>query len=166
MANHEPISSLIEDIGSRLRQARMAAGYKTQAEFAEVAGVDKTTYNAHEKRRTGIPVPRAVRYSQMLNCDLAWLLTGKGSMTSSVANSNAIHLPDTLSKDVQEALRIITSEIGADYLSEDEASLTDPEVLVLRESVDLFMRVHGDTRPKDVELIQSAIKKVKSSGAP
>ena len=158
MTDDKPTGSQLESIGSRLRHARLAAGYKTQAKFSLIAGVDKTTYNAHEKGRTGIPISTASRYSKLLNCDLAWLLTGEGSTRS---DSNAVHLPGIIEEDVQSALRLITARLGAGTTVKAKAvSFTDPEASILREAVDLFLRVHGDARPYDVELSKSALTKV------
>ena len=163
MAECEPPSFIIEGVAERLRHARLAAGYKTQAEFAKALGVGKTTYNAHEKSRNGIPVPWALRYSKMLSCDLAWLLTGEGSMRPDVVDENTLYLPGTLPEDVQEALRVFLSRLGARTFTApaySDTSLTDIELSVLREAVDLFARVHGDTRSEDAEVAMTAITKV------
>lgn len=167
MAEYELPSFIIEGVAERLRHARLAAGYKTQAEFAKALGVGKTTYNAHEKSRNGIPVPWALRYSKMLNCDLAWLLTGEGAMRPDVVDDNALRLPETLPEDVQEALRLFLSRLGARSFAitgDDGTSFTDVEVSILREAIDLFERVHGDARPNDAKVAKSALAKVKTSG--
>jgi len=65
--------------GERLRKARVAAGYKTAAEFAAKHGIPQPTYQQHETAKRGLKVPVAKGYERMLgNVDAAWILTGHG----------------------------------------------------------------------------------------
>ncbi len=70
--------SISKHIGKRLKIARQVAGYKTAKAFYEQANIPKTTYSQHE---AGITCPSAdllFFYSERLEVDVAWLLTGRG----------------------------------------------------------------------------------------
>lgn len=68
--------------GERLRQARIAAGFRSSASAAEALGMKPGTYNAHE--RAGQPGARdydpdqAMTYSRKFKVDVSWLLNAVG----------------------------------------------------------------------------------------
>lgn len=66
-----------EEIGARLKQARIAAGFKTARAAAESLGVPYPTYSAHENGTRGV-VREAEIYTRRLKISLDWLMHGKG----------------------------------------------------------------------------------------
>jgi phage repressor protein C with HTH and peptisase S24 domain len=66
------------DIGKRLKQLRLAAGYETQNALAQAMGIGVTTYANHENGTRGLTADAAERYSRFFKVNLDWLFTGKG----------------------------------------------------------------------------------------
>lgn len=77
MAN-KIINPMQAAIASRLRQARLRAGYKTQSHFSESHGIKQSTYSMHEKGTRGISTLAAQQYARLLNISVDWLLLGTG----------------------------------------------------------------------------------------
>lgn len=71
--------SNLEQIHTRLKTSRIAAGYKTATEFCETNHIPLSTYNMHETGRRKIMPTVADRYAQLLQVNTAWLITGQGS---------------------------------------------------------------------------------------
>mgnify|MGYP000120816141 CR=1 FL=1 len=147
-----------ETIGNRLGQARLAAGYKTQMALAEVLGINKTTYNAHEKRPGGVPNSWAIKYAKILDCDLAWLLTGEGDMRPGEDSNRILRLSPSVPATAQQAIQTLISHIQ----HEPTSVVTMAEVTLLREAVDLFNRLYSDQRPQDCMQAQSAIARLEA----
>lgn len=61
---------------SRLRQARIAAGFKTAREAYEKFGWNPNTYRAHESGPREYNKANAFQYAEAFNVDVVWLLTG------------------------------------------------------------------------------------------
>lgn len=64
--------------GTRLRQARRAAGYQTATAATDRFGWKHSTYAAHENGQNGVPPGAAVRYGRAYKVDPGWILTGLG----------------------------------------------------------------------------------------
>jgi SOS-response transcriptional repressor LexA len=62
----------------RLKQARVAAGYRTAKEFSDRFKIAQATYSTHESGARGIRLETAQYYAKLLNANTAWLLTGEG----------------------------------------------------------------------------------------
>ncbi|MBY6239838.1 XRE family transcriptional regulator [Methylosinus sp. Sm6] len=63
----------------RLREARLAVGYRTASDAARAMGVGVSTYINHENGNAGL-ARSAKRYSRFFRVSLDWLLHGKGEM--------------------------------------------------------------------------------------
>jgi len=76
--------SAIMGAETRLKEARIAAGYSSAADAARAIGVAVPTYVAHENGSRGFPAKRAEIYARRFKVNLEWLLTGrKGPAQSS-----------------------------------------------------------------------------------
>src|SRR5688572_5046381 len=67
---------------TRLRQARIAAGFESLAEAVRHLGVKYPTYAGHENPNSpgGIQTAAAELYARKFKVSLEWLLTGRGDM--------------------------------------------------------------------------------------
>jgi SOS-response transcriptional repressor LexA len=65
-----------EDRASRLRQARVNAGFATMADAIRECGWPKETYKAHESGRNGFDTAQARQYARRYKVSPAWLMTG------------------------------------------------------------------------------------------
>lgn len=70
--------SISKNIGKRLKIARQVAGYKTAKAFYEHFSIPKTTYSQHESGLTCPSADLLIFYSNILEIDVTWLLTGRG----------------------------------------------------------------------------------------
>ncbi|NTG00171.1 helix-turn-helix transcriptional regulator [Agrobacterium rhizogenes] len=80
------------EIGSRLKQARKAAGFKTAKIAAESLGVAYSTYAQHENGTRGI-TREAELYTRRYKISLDWLMRGKGPGPSGQASSEVAEGP-------------------------------------------------------------------------
>ncbi|MDO5437268.1 MAG: helix-turn-helix transcriptional regulator [bacterium] len=65
----------------RLKQIRLTLGYNQQ-QFAEKLGVELNTYKGYEYKTKNFPSELLIALANILDVNLNWLLTGKGSMFS------------------------------------------------------------------------------------
>lgn len=65
-------------VGVRLKTARMAAGFKSAKEFCEKHNICSSTYSLHETGGRNLKPKIAQKYSDILEINVAWLLTGSG----------------------------------------------------------------------------------------
>lgn len=79
---------ILQDIPKRLKIARIAAGYRTARDFIRVHGIPVSTYSQHERGERVLTLENVGYYSNILNIDPAWLLTGKGNPCGHQANEN------------------------------------------------------------------------------
>lgn len=68
----------MEDMASRLMQAREEAGFASAADAARALGVPYPTYAGHENGSSGFRAKTAEIYARKYRVSLNWLLTGKG----------------------------------------------------------------------------------------
>ncbi len=73
------MSKLSEQIGLRLRAARRAANFRSARTFAFQNEIPESTYSQHETGKRALSPEMLLNYSQLLNVDPGWLLTGDGS---------------------------------------------------------------------------------------
>ena len=66
------------NIHSRLRQARINAGYRSAAAAADAMNMSHSTYQAHENGNRNFDTDDAVQYSRVFNVSSSWLLSGNG----------------------------------------------------------------------------------------
>lgn len=67
-----------ETPADRLRQARIARGYRTAKQFSDTHGLAQSTYSVHESGGRKLTRDTALRYADILKISVEWLLTGKG----------------------------------------------------------------------------------------
>lgn len=73
----------MKTVGSRLKAARIDAGYKTAKEFADKHGVAQPTYANHENDKRGIRREAAKYYAEALGITVEWLLDGQPASSPS-----------------------------------------------------------------------------------
>ncbi|MBB4015108.1 MULTISPECIES: helix-turn-helix domain-containing protein [Chelatococcus] len=74
----------MNDIGGRLKAARMQGGYASAAVAARTFGWSEVTYRAHENGTRTVSVSMAKIYADAFGIDIGWLLLGAGSGASSL----------------------------------------------------------------------------------
>lgn len=72
------MSKISEQIGLRLRAARRAASFKSARTFATQHKIPESTYSQHETGKRSLNPDMLLRYSELLDIDPGWLLTGEG----------------------------------------------------------------------------------------
>lgn len=93
-------------VAKRLREARVAAGYRTAKEFADKNGIPQSTFALHEKGRRGLTRDVAIAYANDLKINLDWLLTGKHSTLTN-------HIPTSArTSDLQPVMVVGDVEAG------------------------------------------------------
>lgn len=70
------------EIHTRLKQARVHAGYRSAISFAAANGLTESTYSSHENGSRGITLHSAKKYAALLGISEVWLLTGEGNMAA------------------------------------------------------------------------------------
>lgn len=100
-------NNMTKQIGQRLRQARINAGYKTILEFTDKQNTPKSTYTQYEIGARSLSIELAIKYAQLLKTNLVWLLTGKGQAEYSDDELIA-NIPEQLSE--AEFLSIMQSK--------------------------------------------------------
>lgn len=74
------MSSALETLPLRLLQSRKSVGI-SQSKCAAKVGVSDRSYKLYELGRREIPLSTAIKFSEELEVDLLWLLTGRGHQT-------------------------------------------------------------------------------------
>lgn len=62
--------------GERLKEARIAAGYRSAAKAAAALGMNESAYRGHEIGQNGFTPAQAQTYATAFDVDSAWLLYG------------------------------------------------------------------------------------------
>jgi DNA-binding XRE family transcriptional regulator len=101
----------MEDAATRLKRARIKAGYKTAKAAAERFGWVLSTYRSHENGQTPIPVPFATRYARAFRVTPDWLLFNN--------ERNAVSI-DRLLEGKPARIKRIARRIIEALLSEDQ----------------------------------------------
>ncbi len=71
-------TELAKEIARRLKAARKAAGYKTARDFGSSHSIPPSTYAQHETGKRSINAELIINYSELLQVNPYWLLTGSG----------------------------------------------------------------------------------------
>lgn len=69
----------MDEISSRLRQARTDAGFGDASAAAKAFGFTYPTYAGHENGSRGLKRDALTRYARAFNVSLEWLMTGRGA---------------------------------------------------------------------------------------
>lgn len=67
-----------ETPADRLKEARVARGFRTAKQFSDTHGIPQPTYSTHESGSRKLTRDAALRYASLLNISVEWLLTGNG----------------------------------------------------------------------------------------
>lgn len=82
--------NLIEQIGARLKIARIASGYRTAKDFAEEHNISNSTYSQHETGKRQINIDTLVKYAELISVNPSWLVSGKGPVCPPCAENRDI----------------------------------------------------------------------------
>lgn len=116
-----------EHAGTRLRKARIAAGFKTAKTFCEKYGIPTSTYSLHETNKRCLKPKLAEKYAKILRINVAWLLTGLGSCRP--PNSDAI--PQLSAEEIKSLLETEQDHQPITQLIEDKFSFNSKKVNLL-----------------------------------
>ena len=58
------------DENNNLQEMRIAGGYRSARAFAEVCGLNPNTYMNYEQGTVPIPLARAAKFAELLNCSI------------------------------------------------------------------------------------------------
>jgi hypothetical protein len=83
----------MEDMHSRLRQARIKAGFNSRREATDLHGWTLSSYGAHENGQNDYNDEWAIVYAKAFKVSAQWLLFGTESDNNSEPNT---HLPDSI----------------------------------------------------------------------
>lgn len=110
------VSAMADDIDletphGRLGWARVRAGYADKAEFAEAAGINKTTYRAYENGQNGF-AKLAGDFAKRLGISAEWLLNG-GELPKGAPPPKQPSLPMNRAPDLPPARSASAGETAA-----------------------------------------------------
>lgn len=107
----------MDDPASRLRIARLRAGYQTAKDAAEALGFPVSTYLSHENGSRGITAKKAVTYARKYKVREQWLLYGVGAGPGSEQQGETAeifniieHLPPLRRSEALRILRVLSGE--------------------------------------------------------
>lgn len=79
-----------DTVSERLKIARLSAGFQSAKTFCDKNNIPISTYYHHETGIRNISVKLAKKYSEILNLNLNWLLSGEGEPFSETQNSKIL----------------------------------------------------------------------------
>jgi transcriptional regulator with XRE-family HTH domain len=80
------------EISERIKQARIASGYRSARIFAKEFGIAESTYAQHESGKRTINLATLMDYCNILGTNPAWVITGREPMlTKQLANISQSH---------------------------------------------------------------------------
>jgi transcriptional regulator with XRE-family HTH domain len=101
--------------GSRLRWARLRAGFETATEFADRAHLSAVTYRAYENDQNEFN-HRAAEFARILDVRTEWLLTGDGSPERA---PEALVVPPLSTRVLRSVVRRVAAALGAPVEEDD-----------------------------------------------
>lgn len=107
----------MSDPATRLRTARLRAGFETGKEAAEALGFPVSTYLGHENGSRGFPAKKAFTYARKFKVPEQWLLYGVGDGPGAEGSETAeiINIWDRLPAVKKEAaLEMLRGLAGGD----------------------------------------------------
>lgn len=101
-------------VGSRLRQARTLAGFKSCAQAARALGLAPSTIRSHERGQNGLSAQAASRYAEHYGVEPVWLLYGDGQPARQDPDHTLARAKDAERKldVIRNALRRLLTELG------------------------------------------------------
>ena len=80
------------DMNARLKQARVAAGFKSASKAADSMGIRVSTYSSHENGQNNYSVDDAIRYGKKYKVDPVWLVFGVGDHSNDYVHVDVISM--------------------------------------------------------------------------
>ncbi|MBD8878623.1 helix-turn-helix domain-containing protein [Roseibium polysiphoniae] len=114
------------DIHSRLRQARINAGYRSAAAAADAIGVTLSTYTSHENGNRAYSSDTATCYAKGLGVSPNWLLFGEGAEHTADKIDNSQKIKRAV-YGAFAAVEAMGHPVNAENISEAAARLYDLE---------------------------------------
>ncbi len=69
-----------EEIATRLKQARINAGFESVENFCQKNGLAMPQYSAHEDGSKSLKASQAMQYCKLLRVSLHWLILGDDNL--------------------------------------------------------------------------------------
>lgn len=80
------MTEITQNIALRLKIARIASGFKTSKDFAEMHAIALSTYCQHETGKRPLSIEQLFHYAELTGVESVWLLTGTGNPCSNPDN--------------------------------------------------------------------------------
>lgn len=84
------MSTLSTNIGSRMHEVRMRLGYP-QSKMAVKLGIADRSYKNYELGKRDLPIPIAVKFCELFDVDLSWLIYGNSKEISDDTLNRVAH---------------------------------------------------------------------------
>jgi DNA-binding XRE family transcriptional regulator len=97
----------MENMATRLRQARIEAGYSSASQAARAHGWSVSTYIAHENGQNQYDAEQAQSYAKAFKTEAEWLLLGRKSTVSSLEQELRMLPPEDAQKLLEEFANMI-----------------------------------------------------------
>lgn len=78
------MTNYTEEIAKRLKLARIVSGYQSAKTFTSKYNIPSSTYCNHENGNRSLTLENIANYAKLLNVDIAWLITGRGSPSGNI----------------------------------------------------------------------------------
>jgi phage repressor protein C with HTH and peptisase S24 domain len=92
----------MENMHSRLRQARVEAGYSSASAAARAHGWRASTYIAHENGQNQYDAAQAQEYATAFKTQAEWLLLGRDTQVSDIESELRLLPPEDARKLIDE----------------------------------------------------------------
>ena len=92
----------MENMATRLRQARIEAGYSSASSAARAHGWRVSTYTAHENSQNQYDAAQAEKYANAFNTQAEWLLLGRKTQVSDIESELRLLPPEDAQKQIAE----------------------------------------------------------------
>jgi len=92
----------MEEMASRLREARVKAGYSSASQAARAHGWRVSTYIAHENGQNHYDAEQAKEYAKAFKTEAEFLLLGRSSTASGIESELRMLPPEDAEKLLQE----------------------------------------------------------------
>jgi hypothetical protein len=97
----------MEEMGSRLREARIRAGFSSASQAARAHGWRVSTYIAHENGQNHFDAGQAQDYAKAFKTEAEWLLLGRSSSVSGIEQELRMLPPEDAQKLIEEFSNMI-----------------------------------------------------------
>jgi SOS-response transcriptional repressor LexA len=141
--------TIMESAGTRLRDARVAAGYGSATDAARAMGIKPAAYRHHENETRGIDAEAAQRYGRFYRVSPAWLLWGQEGKSASEPSTPLIsNVPAGQMAEIIDNYQPGDAEVWIDYPAKHS------KVVALRVDGTSMNRISPDGSIIIVDLLQ------------